>query len=391
MRISGTWAAAWEVCVPGDKSRKRRVDFRPNRQRPRRQKHWEVPVDADQLAQDAPAQESVRAKGDLSRRRTVTDNADPALSAPVSDGNVIAVRGRFVEVLDGRRVWLCTVRRILRTVRIEDRSPVVVGDRVSFAVVNNSETGADGVIVNVYPRRTVLKRSDGRRTHAIAANVDQVLILNSIQEPRLKEHLLDRYLVAAHAGGLPAIICITKIDLDEYDEAEEVLQRFRQIGYVALGVSSLTGQGIEELRALMKDKVTLLAGQSGVGKSSLLNTLQPGLNLPTAEVSVSTQKGRHTTTTAVSYPLDFGVAVDTPGIRALEVAMVPLQELEMHFVEFVDRLAKCRFPDCIHIHEQDCAIKRAVEAGEIDPVRYESYVELFMELSETRRRDNTGG
>ena len=375
--------------MPGDKSRKRRVDFRPNRQRPRRHKHWVVPVDADELSQDAPILESVRAKGDLSRRRTIVER-EPTASDRLSEGTAIAVRGRFVEVHDGQRVWLCTVRRILRTRRIEDRSPVVVGDRVSFGMVNNTESDTDGVIVDVHPRRTVLKRSDGRRTHAIAANVDQALILASIREPRIKEHLIDRYVVAAHAGGLPAIICTTKVDLDEYGETDEVLERYRRIGYSALAVSSRTGQGLDELRDLMKNKTTLLAGQSGVGKSSLLNALQPGLNLPTAEVSAATEKGRHTTTTAALYPLDFGVAIDTPGIRALEVAMVPLQELEMHFVEFIDLVAKCRFPDCVHIHEEDCAVKAAVEAGEIDPIRYESYVELFMELSETRRRASGG-
>jgi ribosome biogenesis GTPase len=122
-----------------------------------------------------------------------------------------------------------------------------------------------------------------------------------------------------------------------------------------------------------------------VGKSSLLNALAPGLDLRTGRVSESTEKGRHTTTTAVWLTLGFGAAIDTPGIRALDVAMVPLQELEMHFVEFVERLRHCKFPDCVHIHEEGCAIRSAVEAGEIDPSRYESYRELFMERGEGRK------
>ena len=229
----------------------------------------------------------------------------------------------------------------------------------------------------------MLERSDGRRTHVIAVNVDQVLVIASLREPMLKPHLIDRYLVAAHAGGLPAIVVVNKIDLGPEDELDEVLERYQAIGYAALGTSAAEDRGVDELRGLMKDKVSLIAGQSGVGKSSLLNAIQPGLRLKTGAVSASTEKGRHTTTTAVYLKLDFGGAViDTPGIRALDVAMVPLQEIELHFVEFVDRMRDCKFPDCVHVHEIGCAIKDAVDAGEIDPSRYESYVQLFAERSE---------
>jgi ribosome biogenesis GTPase len=276
------------------------------------------------------------------------------------------------------------IRRILRTRLIEERSPVTVGDEVLFFVAPNQEGRLEeGVIQEVLPRRTVLKRSDGRKTHTIAANVDQALIISSIREPMIKPHLIDRYLVAAHAGNLPAVICVNKIDLDEDDEAQEIIDRYTALGYRALGVSAAAGHNIDALRALLAGKLSLLAGQSGVGKSSLLNAVQPGLNLKTAHVSTVTEKGRHTTTTAVWLKLDAGGAViDTPGIRALDVGMVPINELEMHFVEFVDRLAGCKYPNCIHIHEDGCVIRAAVETGEIDPSRYESYLQLFMERSE---------
>jgi ribosome biogenesis GTPase / thiamine phosphate phosphatase len=166
-------------------------------------------------------------------------------------------------------------------------------------------------------------------------------------------------------------------------EVAEFLQCYDRLGYQALGSSVVTGRGVDELKSLLTDKVSLLAGQSGVGKSSLLNVIQPSLNLKVGSVSETTEKGRHTTTTAVWHKLEFGGAViDTPGIRALDVAMVPLHELEMHFVEFVERVADCKFPNCVHIHEEGCAIKEAVEAGEINPRRYESYVQLFYERSE---------
>jgi len=246
----------------------------------------------------------------------------------------------------------------------------------------------EGVIEQVEPRRTSLTRCDGRRTHMIAANVDQVLIVASIREPMIKPHLIDRYLVAAHAGQLDAVICVNKVDLDAEAEAGAILDRYRRVGYRALGTSALTGEGVEQLRSWLSAKVTLLAGQSGVGKSSLLNAVQPGLDLQTARVSTTTDKGRHTTTTAAWIKLACGAAViDTPGIRALDVAMVPINELETHFVEFVDRVSDCKYPDCVHIHEDeaDCAIKSAVASSEIDPSRYDSYVELFYELSEARQ------
>ena len=367
---------------------KRRVDFRPNRQRPGRRKQWHPPAEHDSRHdQVAPFSESVQARGELSRKRTVIEQDGDVPDDSLREGIAVAVRGQFVDVDDGASVWPCTVRRILRTMSIRDRHPVVAGDRVSFAVVADSEGQLkEGVIVRVAPRRTSLTRSDGRKTHVIAANVDQALIVSSVREPTLKPHLIDRYLVACHAGNLAGVICLNKCDLDSEGEAEEVADRYRRLGYAVVATSATTGQGIDDLRSLLAGKATLVAGQSGVGKSSLLNSMQPGLNLATAAVSATTEKGRHTTTTAVWLKLDVGGAViDTPGIRALDVAMVPLNELETHFVEFVDRLQHCRFPNCVHIHEEGCAIQEALDEGEIDPSRYDSYVELFYELSETRK------
>jgi ribosome biogenesis GTPase len=368
----------------------RRVDFRRNRQAPARRKHWVVPEDDDR-APDEVSSESVRAKGDLSRKRTVAEGGEnrPANEGRWEKGIAVAARGQFVDVDVNGRVWPCTIRRILRTRSIQNRSPDRDGDEVAISIVAD-EAGvvSEGVIEHVYPRRTALTRCDGKKTHVIAANVDQVLIVTSIREPMIKAHLLDRYLVAAHAGNLPAVICVNKVDLDPdpEDETAEILARYHRLGYSAVATSTVDGTGQDELRRLLEGKVTLLAGQSGVGKSSLINAVDPGLNLKTAAVSIGTEKGRHTTTTAVWLKLGFGGAVvDTPGIRALDVAMVPINELEMHFVEFVDRLAQCKFPNCVHIHEEGCAVKAAMASGQIDESRYASYVEMFYDLSDTKR------
>ncbi|MBI4582079.1 MAG: ribosome small subunit-dependent GTPase A [Planctomycetes bacterium] len=378
---------AWGV---GKRKRQgKRVAFRQNRQQPGRRKDWTRRDQADPAVEDAAVWETVRAKGELSRKRTVAERAQPASPGDGSAflrGTVIAVRGQFVEVDAGGRTWMCTVRRVLRTKLIEGRHPVVAGDQVRFAPAPESTIG-QAVIEEVLPRRTTLHRSEGRRFHVIAANVEQVVIVSSIREPMIKPHLIDRYLVAVHAGGPVGLVCLNKVDLDKDGEADEILERYRRIGYGAVATSVPSGQGVEELRGILKDKITMLVGQSGVGKSSLINAIQPDLNLKVAHVSIATEKGRHTTTTAVWYGLAMGGAIiDTPGIRALDVAMVPLNELEAHFVEFVDRIPHCKYPNCVHIHEDGCAVKAAVEAGEIDVSRYESYVELFMDRSERQQQ-----
>ncbi len=344
-----------------------------------------MPEHADDPTQDAAGVEAVRAKGELSRKRTIVDRAEETGDGrgPLCRGIAAAVRGQFVEVDDGHRVWLCTVRRVLRTRLIRERHPVVVGDEVTFRPLAHPAEGApEGVIEQVHDRRTALHRSDGRRTQVIAANIDQVVVTTSIRQPMIKVHLLDRYLVAAHAGRLTPIICVNKADLGPREEIADVEGLYRRLGYAVLVTSTVTGEGIAELRTMLAGRVSMFAGQSGVGKSSLLNAVEPGLNLRTADVSADNEKGRHTTTTAVRLRLSNGATVvDTPGIRALDVAMVPVHELEAHFVEFVDRVRECRFPDCMHIHETGCAIREAVEAGRIARSRYESYVQLVLERS----------
>ena len=364
------------------KGEKVRVPFRRNRSTRRRVTDvTRLAKDGEGYEMDTTASETVAGKGDISRQRTVIVPGDgEGDSGDSITGVVIATRGLFAEVDDGIAVWVCTARRVLRTRRIEERNPVTVGDRVRVTP-SSTEPGRrerEGVIDRVEPRSGQLQRRAGRRTQTIVANVDQAIIVSSAREPRPKPNLIDRYIVAAHAGSITPVVCMNKIDLDDDGSARAVLARYETIGYRALATSATTGAGIEELRGVLTGKSNVIAGQSGVGKSSLLNAVQPGLRLRVGDISERIQKGRHTTTTATLMRLDGGgYVVDTPGIRAFDISLVPRHELGMHFVEFAARLAGCKFSDCTHTHEDDCAIKSAVEAGEILPERYASYSQMF--------------
>ena len=330
---------------------------------------------------DAHLDENVVAKGDLSRKRTVIQREGADADAGRSKGIVVAMRGLVAEVDDGERVWPCTVRRRLRTLHIEERKPVTVGDRVWFTIEAGSEgVMNEGVVEDVEQRKGSLTRIVGRKRHTIVANVDQAIIVGSAGIPSFKPHLVDRYIVAAHSGDIEPVICLNKIDLDVGDTAREAIELYASLGYRTVCTSASTGAGVEELKAMLVGKTSTVAGQSGVGKSSLLNAIDPRLNLRVGDVISETMKGRHVTTTARLIKLDGGgYVVDTPGVKSFDVSAVPAGEIEMHFVEFADKIPHCKFPDCTHTHETECAVKNAVEAGKIDPQRYDSYCRMFEE------------
>lgn len=369
---------------PGKKNagKKKRVAFRRNRSRKPRANDWtEQARQADDHELDAPSSEMVRAKGELSRHRTIVERDADAAGGAFNRGVVIAMRGLYAEVNDGERVWSCTIRRVLRTRLIEDRHPVVVGDRVLFRIPSSGHgSRREGVIESVEPRKTQLRRRAGRRIQTMVANVDQVVIVASAAEPAPHPHLIDRYLVASLASGLTPVICMNKMDLDDSGQARDLLERYEALGHATVATSVTSDKGMDALRTVFKDQQSVVAGQSGVGKSSLLNALQPGLRLQTASVSAQSSLGRHTTTTAHLFELDFGgYVVDTPGIRSLDLSIVARNEYEAYFTEFAEHLAHCQFADCTHTHETRCSVKAAVEAGDIHPERYQSYVRLFQE------------
>lgn len=369
------------------KKKKVRVDLRKNRSKPPRPNQWtrsfqDQGGEADTTRQD----ERIRAKGDLSRRRTIiTETAvaegGEATEMPAVDiaeclpGRVLTIHGLFnvVQTDDGRQ-FRCTVRGLLRTLATDERSIVTTGDRVWFRPAGDEK----GQIERVEPRHGLLTRASRGREHVLVANVDQVVIVMALAEPALKPHLIDRYLVSAEQGGIRPIICLNKADLVDPVVFQPLVGLYSQLGISVFLTSATTGQGIEQLRKLLPNRETVFSGQSGVGKSSLLNAIQPELGLRVREVSEVNQKGKHTTTTAHLIRLDCGGwVVDTPGIRQFELWDIIPEEVEGFFPEFRPWVHLCAFPDCTHTHEERCAIKRAVARRQISEQRYISYLGLF--------------
>ena len=276
-------------------------------------------------------------------------------------------------------VRLCEVRGRLMQARGRD-TLVAVGDYVWIQPIGRDR----GQIERVEERHSVLSRQHpGTAIPAedvILANPDQVLVVFAVAEPEPHLRMLDRFLVIAEANELPAFICANKIDLVGEDAARAIFGIYATIGYQVIYASVETGSGIAELHDLLKDSVTVLTGPSGVGKSSLLNTIQPTINAETGDISEFLHKGRHTTRAAQLYPLPFGTqtfVADTPGIRELGLYEIDAQNLGFYFREFVPRINDCRYPNCTHDHEPGCAVRAAVEQGEIATSRYESYLRLL--------------
>jgi ribosome biogenesis GTPase len=368
------------------KKKKVRVDLRKNRSKPPRPRSWTRGFQEHGFEDEATTgQERVRAKGDLSRRRTImAESAQagqeqdemPAANAATSiPGRVLRVHGLMsvVEANSGKQ-YRCGVRRLLRTLVTDERNIVTTGDRVWFRPAPEDE----GLIERVEPRHGLLTRASRGREHVMVANVDQVVIVMSLVEPALKPHLIDRYLVSAERGGIKPIICLNKADLVDPLPYQPLIGAYSQLGILTFLTSATTGQGIDYLREQLRGRQTVFAGQSGVGKSSLLNAIQPGLGLQVREVSDANQKGRHTTTTAQLLKLELGGwVVDTPGIRQFQLWDIRPEELEGFFPDFRPFVPLCAYPDCTHTHEDRCAIKEAVGRGQISERRYTSYLGMF--------------
>ncbi len=366
--------------------KKVRVELRKNRTKPPRMNDLTQQFQEDAGAVgDALSGERVRAKGDVSRHRTVMlENGEPGMPVATFEaigGRVLRVHGlyTYVEVNDGR-VVRCTTRRLLKSLSTDERSVVTTGDVVWIRPEAN---GQEGMIERVEPRHGVLTRASRRREHVVVANVDQLLIVMSLVEPDLKPHLIDRYIATAMRGELKPILLLNKADLVDPVEYQPMVGYYNQLGIATLLTSSRTGFGVERLRKLLAGRASVFSGQSGVGKSSLLNAIQPNLSLRVAAVSDVNDKGKHTTTTAELIRLETGGwVVDTPGVRQLQLWDTRPEEVEGYFVEFRPLVPYCNFPDCTHIHEQGCAVKDALRKRHISDRRYQSYLGLFHGLGE---------
>jgi len=297
-------------------------------------------------------------------------------------GLIIKSTGSWYTVLTNERQKVeCRIKGIFRIKGMVTTNPLAVGDVVDFEMEPGQETG---VITNLHQRKNYIIRKSinlSRQAQILAVNLDQAVLVVTLASPRTSLGFIDRFLVTAEAYDIPARLIFNKLDLFS-DEGVEVLADFmsvyQQIGYPCFEVSALEGTNIAEVQALLKDKVTLFSGHSGVGKSSLINALLPHLDLQTSEISDWSDKGTHTTTFAEMFELpEGGFIIDTPGIKELGIIDIEKQELGHFFPEMRDRMHACRFNDCRHINEPGCAVLQAVECGEIALSRYESYLSIY--------------
>ncbi|MDG2381881.1 MAG: ribosome small subunit-dependent GTPase A [Pirellulaceae bacterium] len=375
--------------MSSNKKRKIRTEFRKNRGvRVRRGDLTKDFQDHGFEQDDSASSERVSGKGALSRKRTIVgEQADddsglnvlPEVDeANCLSGTVLSVGGLHNPVqadLDGK-IYQCATRRLLKTLSTDQRHVLAAGDRVLFRPADNQE----GIIERIERRHGVLCRTSKGRQHVMVANIDQMLIVTSAAEPTLKPHLIDRLLVTAEKSEIRPVICINKIDLVNPADLQPLIGVYGQMGYETLVLSATAGLGTERLRQLIVGSRSVVVGQSGVGKSSLLNVIEPGLDLRVSTVSTDTEKGRHTTTAARLIPLESGgYILDTPGIRQFQLWDVINTEIIGFCRDLRPYVSHCRFPNCSHTHEADCAIKDAVADGRLDVRRYESYCQMLQD------------
>ncbi len=301
-------------------------------------------------------------------------------------GTVYRSTGSWYSVkTPGGEFYSCRLKGKFRIMGIRTTNPLAVGDKVYFSLLKDKDTG---VIQKIEPRKNYLIRKAtklSKAAHIIASNVDAAMLIASIEQPKTTTGFIDRFLVTAEAYHVPVTIVFNKYDLlteDSKKMLQELIKVYSSAGYRCLVTSVPENMNIDKVKEQLKDKTTLLAGHSGVGKSAIINRIDPHLNLKTGEISMAHKKGKHTTTFAEMFDLQFGGAIiDTPGIKEFGLVNFEKQELGHRFPEFRSYLPLCRFNDCLHLKEPDCAVRRAVEEGKIAQFRYKNYLNMLEDLS----------
>jgi ribosome biogenesis GTPase len=287
-------------------------------------------------------------------------------------GTIIKALSGYYYVMNEDGIFQCRGRGNFRKRKLTP----LVGDEVEFQAENRT----DGYVLSIQERKNQLVRPP-------VANVDQALLIFSVQRPTFSSLLLDRFLIHIEANDILPIICVSKFDLaSSPDELTETLDVYRRIGYTVIESSSINERGLEEVRQLFEDKVTVIAGQSGVGKSTLLNALNPELKLDTDEISDHLGRGKHTTRHVELIPFGEGLVADTPGFSSLDFIDIEANELTLYFPEMRELMPDCKFRGCTHTSEPKCAVKWALENGEIAQFRYKHYEQFLQEIKDQKRR-----
>lgn len=291
-------------------------------------------------------------------------------------------------------VYECRIKGKFRISGIKSTNPVAVGDHVAFELESTGDE-TYGVINEIKERKNYIIRKSvnlSKQTHIIAANIDQVFLIITLNNPKTYTSFIDRFLATAEAYDIPAILLFNKIDT--YDE-EELLEvkylaaLYRDIGYTCVGISAKTGKNVDKVRDLMQGKTSMFSGHSGVGKSTLINRIDPSLDLRTAEISEQHMQGQHTTTFAEMFDLEGDASIiDTPGIKGFGVVDMEKEEIGDYFPEFFELKGECKFNNCLHLDEPKCAVKDALERDELAWSRYRSYVDMVTGEEDTHRQDN---
>ena len=297
----------------------------------------------------------------------------------INEGVVVRATGSWYEVLcDGQRIN-CRIRGKLRLKGVRSTNPVVVGDIVKC----ESDANGEWVICDILPRRNyIIRRASNlsKESHIIAANIDRAMIVVTLIEPVTALEFIDRFLITCEAYKVPATILLAKIDLlaDAPEAVEAFHQTYQSAGYEVIDISATEGIGLERVKELLEGNVTLISGNSGVGKSTLVGKIDPTLVIRTGEISESFHKGKHTTTFSTMYPIgNNGFIIDTPGIKGFGLIEIDDKELWHYFPEMIATAGECRFYNCTHTHEPGCAVTEAVKEGKIAFSRYESYLKIL--------------